>query len=214
VRIGWRLGTILILFAATAAVLHLAPPVTGAVNPASLHAVPPRLGQWSGTDGVPDEILPPDPYEKLSLRRTYRNGDRVAWIAVALFVGQDDEVRRGSINKIYPQRSVSRIEPVSFTVALNGPATNPISLPAVIIHQDSRRLLVAYWHQIGNRAYGNDYRFRFALMRDVVFARRADSMLVRVATPVGSESQVVDDLAVVAALAPDVYTALAKGVGE
>ncbi len=211
-RIGWRLGVILILFAATAGILHFAPPVTSAMNPVSLYAVPPRLGQWSGTDGVPSEILPPDPNEKLSTRRNYRNGEHVAWIVVSLFVGQDDEARRGSINKIYPQRSVSRIESVPFAVALNGSATGAISLPTVIIHQDSRRLLVTYWHQIGNRAYGNEYRFRFALMRDVVFARRADSMLVRIATPVGSE--VADDLAVVAGLAPALYTALARGVGE
>jgi EpsI family protein len=212
VRIGWRLGVILILFAATAGILHLAPPVTGAMNPVSVYAVPSRLGQWSGTDGVPDEILPSDPNEKVSMRRTYRHGDRVAWITVALFVGQDDAIRRGSINKIYPQRSVSRIEPLSFTVALNGSATSSISLPAVIIHQDSRRLLVAYWHQIGNRVYGSEYRFRFAMMRDMVSARRADSLLVRIATPAGPEPELAMDLDMVARLAAEMYPALAGDI--
>jgi EpsI family protein len=210
VRIGWRLGVILILFAATAGLLHMAPPVTDAMKPVSLYAVPMTLGTWSGADGVPEEILPADPNEKLSVRRTYRNGDHVAWITVALFVGQD----RGSINKIYPQRSVNRIEPVTFTAALNGSATSPLVLPAVIIHQDSRRLLVAYWHQIGNRVYGDEYRFRFAQMRDMVFARRADSMLVRIATPAGPAPQLGMDLATVAGLASDMYAALGGDISR
>ena len=209
-RIGWRLGMILILFAATAGILHMAPPVTDAMKPVSVYAVPMTLGTWSGADGVPEEILPTDPSEKLSVRRTYRNRDHVAWITVALFVGQD----RGSINKIYPQRSVNRIEPVTFTAALNGSATSPLVLPAVIIHQDSRRLLVAYWHQIGNRVYGDEYRFRFAQMRDMVFARRADSMLVRIATPAGPAPQLGMDLATVAGLASDMYAALGGDISR
>jgi len=214
VRTGWRLGLTLILFAAGALVLRMAPPVKGAVNPVSLYAVPMTLGTWVGAEGVPEEILPPDPNEKISVRRTYRNGNHLAWVSVALFVGQDDDVRRASINKIYPQRGASLIEPVSFAVLLDGSAAGPITLPAVIVHQDSRRLLVAYWHQIGNRVYGNEYRFRLALMRDVIFARRADALLVRIATPAGPAAQVADDLAVVAGLAPSVYAALGQGASK
>ena len=213
-RIGWRLGVTLILFAAGAIVLRMAPPVKSAVSPASLYAVPMTLGTWVGAEGVPEEILPTDPNEKISVRRTYRNGNHLAWVSVALFVGQDDDARRASINKIYPQRGASLIEPVSFAVPLDGFATGPITLPAVIVHQDSRRLLVAYWHQIGNRVYGNEYRFRLALMRDVVFARRADVLLVRIATSADSQSQVADGLAALARLAPPLYAELARGVGR
>jgi EpsI family protein len=210
VRTGWRLGVTLILFAVSAVVLRMVPPVMGAVNPVSLYAVPMTLGTWVGAEGAPEEILPPDPNEKISVRRTYRNGNHLAWVSVALFVGQDDDARRASTNKIYPQRGASLIESVSFAVPLDGSAARPITLPAVIIHQDSRRLLVAYWHQIGNRVYGNEYRFRLALMRDVIFARRADALLVRIATPAGPATQVADDLAVVAGLAPFIYAALGQ----
>jgi EpsI family protein len=182
--------------------------VTSAVNPVAVYAVPATLGSWYGVEGVPEEILPLDPNERASVRRTYRSGDRVAWVSVALFAGQTQAARQSSINKIFPERSVSRIESVSFAAKLNGAAENSIALPAVIIHQDSRNLLVAYWHQIGNRVYGNDYRFRFALMRDMVFARRADSMLVRIATPAGPEPQLAMDLAMVAGLAAEMYAAL------
>ena len=207
-KTGWRLGVILVLFAAAAAVLHTARPVMSAVNPVAVYAVPATLGSWSGTDGVPEEILPTDPNERVSLRRTYRDGDHIAWVSVALFVGQDDEVRRPSINKIFPGRSVSRIEPVSFAVPLNGPAASPVSLPAVIIHQDSRQLFVAYWHQIGHDVYGGDYGFRFALMRDMVLARRADSLLIRIATPGSPKPQRVADLTRVERLASELYAGL------
>lgn len=213
-RTGWRLGVTLILFAACAVVLRMAPPVKGAVNPVSLYAVPMTLGTWAGAEGVPEEILPPDPNEKISVRRTYRNGNHLAWVSVALFVGQDDDARRASISKIYPQRGASLIEPVSFAVPLSGSAAGPVTLSAVIVHQDSRRLLVAYWHQIGNRVYGNEYRFRIALMRDVIFTRRADALLVRIATPAGPAPQVADDLAVVAGLAPSIYAALGQETGK
>ena len=209
-RTGWRLGVTLILFAVSAVVLRMIPPVMGAVNPVSLYAVPMTLGTWVGAEGAPEEILPPDPNEKISVRRTYRNGNHLAWVSVALFVGQDDDARRASIDKIYPRRGASLIESFSFAAPLDGSAAGPMTLPAVIVHQDSRRLLVAYWHQIGNRVYGNEYRFRLALMRDVIFARRADALLVRIATPAGPATQVADDLAVVAGLAPFIYAALGQ----
>jgi EpsI family protein len=210
VRIGGRLAATLILFASTAVVLHLAPPVKGAVNPVSLDALPTTLGTWSAAEGVPEEVLPSDPNEKLSVRRTYRNGNHVAWVSVALFVGQDGEARRASINKLYPQRSVSLIEPVSFALPLHGPATSPITLPGVIVHQDSRRLLVVYWHQIGKQTYGNEYRFRLALMRDLIFARRADTLLVRIALPATPDRPVREGLDTASELAVPLYAAIVQ----
>lgn len=210
-RLGWRLGVILMLCAATTVVLYLAPPVRSATNPVSVYAVPATLGSWSGSDGVPEEILPVDPNERVSLRRTYHSGDHVAWVSVALFVGQDRESRRASINRIYPQRSVSRIESVAFAAPLNGPASRPIALPAVIIRHDARELLVAYWHQIGTRVYGSEYGFRMALMRNIVWARRADSMLIRIATPWGPTPEVAMDRALVERLAAELYAGLGGG---
>lgn len=213
-RIGWRLSTTLSLFAVTAAILHVAPPVKGAMSPVSLYALPTTPGMWSGVEGAPEDALPIDPNEKFSVRRTYRNGDRVAWVSVALFGDQDGEARRASINKIYPLRNVSIIEPVSLIVSLNGPVTSPVALRAVVIHQGSQQLLVAYWHQIGNQVYGNDYRFRFALMREVIFARRGDSLLVRIATPASPEFRRADDLTAMAELASSIHGALTQEIGK
>jgi hypothetical protein len=50
------------------------------------------------------------------------------------------------------------------------------------------------------------------LMRDMVFARRADSLLVRIATPAGPEPQLAMDLDMVAGLASEMYAALAGDI--
>jgi EpsI family protein len=209
-KMGWRLGVTLLLLGAGAAVLHFAPPVTADVNPSWFFSLPMAIGEWDGADGVPDDILPGDPSEKLSVRRTYKSGGRVAWVSVSLFVSQDDEARRGSINKVYPQRNVSLIEAVPFTARLGMPSASVITLPAVLVHLESERqqLLVAYWHQIGNNVYGSEYAFRLALMRDLIFTRRADTLLIRIATPSSRGRPVSEDLSVVASLAPSVYAAL------
>ena len=211
---GWRLGMILVLFGAGAAVLHLAPPVKAAVNPVLPYALPMMIGEWSGADGVPDDILPRDPSEKLSVRRTYRASGQVAWVSVSLFVAQDEESRRGSVNKIYPQHNVRLIEAVPFTVRLGAPSVSPVSLPAVLVHHESARLLVAYWHQIGNSVYGSEYGFRLALMRNLILTRRADTLLIRIATPASRERPVADDLAVVTSIAPTVHAALSLETGK
>ena len=211
---GWRLAVTLLLFGGGAAWLQLAPPVKAAVNPVSLYALPMTLGEWSGADGVPDEILPKDPSEKLSVRRTYRGVGHVAWVSVSLFAGQDEEARRGSINKIYPQRNVSLIEAIPFTVRLGAPSVSPVTLPAVLIRKEYEPFLVAYWHQIGSSVYGGEYGFRLALMRDLIFARRADSLLIRIATPASPRGPVADDLAVVTGLAPLVHAALRQEIGR
>ena len=106
---------------------------------------------------------------------------------------------------------MSRIESVAFAAPLNGPASRPIALPAVIIRHDARELLVAYWHQIGTRVYGSEYGFRMALMRNIVWARRADSMLIRIATPWGPTPEVAMDRALVERLAAELYAGLGGG---
>jgi EpsI family protein len=212
VRIGWRLGVTLVLFGLGALALNMPVSVKGAVEPVSLHAVPVTLGTWTGTDGAPEEALPSDPNEKAAVRRTYRSGSQVAWVSIALFVGQNNDARRASINKIYPQRNVSLIQPLRITVSLDGPAASPVALPVVAIHQESQRLVVVYWHQIGRQSFGNEYRFRLALTREILFAHRADSILVRIAAPGSDRSGTAQALETVSALAPLLYSAMNESI--
>jgi EpsI family protein len=208
----WRLAITLALLGAGAAALHVAPPVRETVRPGALYGLPASLGSWAGTEGAPETALPADPGERVAVRRTYRSGERMAWVSVALFAGQDNSARRPSHNLIYPQEGASLIERVPFTVALNGTPGSALAMPALVVHRGPQRLLVAYWHQVGRRAYGSEYGFRLVLLRDILLSRQADSLLVRIAVPVGGPQGVPDALATVADLAPRLHAALAEAL--
>jgi len=202
---GRRLTVILGLLAVTAAVVHLTPSVRECSSPAALDDLPAALSGWSSVDVIPDGILPVDLNETAGLRRTYQSGQRVAWVSVAMFTRQDQPDRRASINRIYPDKDVSLLEAVPLSLPVNG-STVPVT--AVVVSGPARRFIVVYWHQIGHRMYASESRFRLALMREVVFARRGDSLLVRIAVPV-APGGVSASLTTTAELAPALSAALA-----
>jgi len=202
----WRLGIVLGLLVAAAGVVHGTPPVPEREGPGVLDGLPTTLTGWTGTDGVPESLLPPDPREKAAVRRTYRSGQRIAWISLALFTRQDDPLRRVSINRIYPEQQVALVEPVDITVALDG--SSPTTLRARVIHRGSEQHAIVYWHQIQRRTYGGEYWFRWALMRRTLVARRGDSILVRIAVPV-DQANLSRSLGSVAELGPPLHAAVA-----
>jgi EpsI family protein len=211
VRNSWRLGVVLGLLAGAAGVVYGTPPVPERAGPDVLDRLPTTLTGWTATDGVPASLLPPDPRERAAVRRTYRSGQRIAWISVALFTRQDDPLRRVSVNRIYPEQQVALVEPVAITVALDG--SSPTTLRARVIHRGSEQHAIVYWHQIQRRTYGSEYSFRWALMRRTLVARRGDSVLVRIAVPV-DQADLSRSLGSVAELAPPLHAALAGILSE
>lgn len=123
-----------------------------------------------------------------------------------MFTRQDDPLRRASINRIYAEEHVALVERVDLAVALDG--SSPTALPAMVIHRGGRQLVVVYWHQLGRRAYGSEYWFRWALMRRILVTRRGDSVLVRIAVPVNQTDGLSRSFEVVAELGPPLYAAM------
>jgi EpsI family protein len=207
----WRLGIVLGLLAGAAGVVYGTPPVPEREGPGVLDRLPTTLTGWTATDGIPESLLPPDPRERAAVRRTYRSGQRIAWISVALFTRQDDPLRRVSVNRIYPEQQVALVEPVDITVALDG--SSPTTLRARVIHRGSEQHAIVYWHQIQRRTYGSEYWFRWALLRRTLVARRGDSILVRIAVPVDQADR-SRSLGSVAELGPPLHAALARILSE
>lgn len=204
----WRFGIVLGLLAGAVGVVYGTPPVPERETAGMLDRLPTALAGWTATDGIPESLLPPDPREMAAVRRTYRSGQRLAWISVALFTRQDEPVRRASINYIYPARRVALVEPVDITVALEGS-----SLRVRVIHRGSEQRAIVYWHQIERRTYGDEYSFRWALMRRLIVARRGDSVLVRIAVPV-DQTGLGPSLGSVAEIGPPLHAALARILSE
>jgi EpsI family protein len=200
-----RLLAVLALLVLAAGAIVLSPRVRECPRAAPLDGLSTILAGWTDADGIPDEALPVDPSEVAAVRRTYRSGPRVAWISVALFTRQDDPQRRASINRIYAEQDVSRVERATLPAA--GARPN-----AVVVSRRDRRVVVAYWYQIGSRTYASETRFRLALMREILLARRGDSLLVRVAVPVDPDG-VAASLASAAELAAALRVALLAGPG-
>lgn len=200
-----RLIAVLALLVLAAGAIVLTPRVRECQRAAPLEGLPTILAGWTDADGIPDETLPIDPSEVAAVRRTYRSGPRVAWVSVALFTRQDDPERRASINRIYPEQDVSRVE----RAALPGASPRP---NAVVVSRRDRRVVVAYWYQIASRTYASETRFRLALMREVLLARRGDSLLARVAVPVAPDG-IAASLASAAELAAALRLALVGGPG-
>ncbi|HKX02626.1 MAG TPA: EpsI family protein, partial [Methylomirabilota bacterium] len=198
-----RLIAVLALLALAAGAIVLTPRVRECPRAAPLEGLPTILAGWTDADGIPDETLPIDPSEVAAVRRTYRSGPRVAWVSVALFTRQDDPERRASINRIYPEQDVSRVE----RAALPGASPRP---NAVVVSRRDRRVVVAYWYQIAGRTYASETRFRLALMREILLARRGDSLLARVAVPVAPDG-IAASLASASELAAALRLALVGG---
>jgi EpsI family protein len=200
-----RLIAVLALLVLAAGAIVLTPRVRECPRAAPLEGLPTILAGWTDADGIPDETLPIDPSEVAAVRRTYRSGPRVAWVSVALFTRQDDPERRASINRIYPEQDVSRVERAALPGA--GPRPN-----AVVVSRRDRRIVVAYWYQIASRTYASETRFRLALMREILLARRGDSLLARVAVPVAPDG-IAASLASASELAAALCLALVGGPG-
>jgi EpsI family protein len=200
-----RLIAVLALLVLAAGAIALTPRVRECPRAAPVEGLPTILAGWTDADGIPDETLPIDPSEVAAVRRTYRSGPRVAWVSVALFTRQDDPERRASINRIYPEQDVSRVERAALPTA--SPRPN-----AVVVSRRDRRVVVAYWYQIAGQTYASETRFRLALMREILLARRGDSLLARVAVPVAPDG-IAASLASAAELAAALRLALVGGPG-
>lgn len=207
-----RLAVVLGLLAGVGGAVHCLPPVRDRKAPALEAALPRTLGAWAATDVVPETVLPLDDHEADAVRRTYRDGRRVAWVSVARFTDQDEPRRRISVQRIYPEIHVERIELTELAMELDRPG--PTTVPARLIHRGGRQYVVAYWYQIGSRVYGGDYRYRWALVRRILLARRGDSLLIRIAVSVDRDQGLSRSLSVAAELGPPLYAAIADTFSE
>jgi EpsI family protein len=206
----WHLSVTLALLAIAGVAIHLTPAVPDSEPSRSVISIPETLGGWTSTEGAPEALLAQDPNEKVSVRRTYRYSDHVAIVSVALFTRQDDPARRASINLIYPQRGASLIERLSFELKLGRNGEKSVSLPTLVVHDGDRLLAALYWHQIGKETYSSEYRLRLVLLGQILFARRANMLLVRIAVPATGTEGVPAALRTASEIAPLLYKAIAE----
>jgi EpsI family protein len=207
---NWHLSVTLSLLAVAGAAIHLTPAVPDKESSRLIVSIPETVAGWTSTEGAPEALLPQDPNEKSALRRTYRKDGCEAFVSIALFTRQDDPGRRSSINLIHPLRGTSLIESSWLDLKFGQPGEKVASLPAAVIREGNRRLAVLYWHQIGRQTYSSAYRLRLVLLGRILFARRADMLLVRIAVPAAGEEGAPAALRTASEIAPLLYKAIAE----
>jgi len=181
-----------------------------------LASIPTTLGGWTATDdAVPPEVVTPDPSAAARLRRTYRKGDLVVWVAVDYYADQNDAKRPSVSNLIYPGRGWSSLSERSY--AIPGMTEPGSSLPANLVTMTAAgdRRATLYWYQLDGRAIASDHWYRaFVLYRRLVL-HRVDGALVRVTSSMSTarDSQVLESLGdFVHAFQPALVGALTKDV--
>ncbi|MGH7393307.1 MAG: exosortase-associated EpsI family protein [Candidatus Rokuibacteriota bacterium] len=206
-----RLAVVLALAGAAGALIALAPRAEERGD-LGFRGHSPDIPGWTVTDGAPEWALPVDTRQTSGIRLTYRRGAQTLWVSLALFTRQDDAGRRASV--VYPEEGTSYIERADLPIRLLGEPETLVDVPILIGHKGERRLLMAYWHQLGRRAFGSQYTYRLELLREVLVDRTADAGLVRVAAALGPGAPLPRALGAVAEVAPHLHAATSRALSR
>lgn len=186
---GWHLATLLALLGLAASLAYV-PLKTSPRTPArSLANFPSVIGEWVGSPGAPIDVLPDDPRARETERWSYRNRDRVVWVAVAFYDSRNDDLSRPSINHIAPERGVSGLRWRVLPINVNGPEKPAISVNQTLTKMSDTRVEMLFWYQLGSEALADHYLFRLKSFLNTLQGRDKSLMLVRVATVLGSSQE-------------------------
>jgi len=153
---------------------------------------PHQLGVWRGTD-VP---IPRDVLETLGkgdfLWRTYQE-DASPLSQVDLFMAYFPSQRAGdtihSPQNCLPGSGWFPLESTRIMLALPGQV--PFASNRYLVARRDDRTLVLYWYWAHDRAVASEYWAKFYLVADAIRLNRSDGAMIRVTTPLRSET--VDD---------------------
>jgi EpsI family protein len=93
-------------------------------------------------------------------------------------------------------------------ISLTGPGGNPIRVNRYVLANGDQKLLALYWYQAHGRVVASEYSAKFYLVTDAMRLNRTDGSLVRIITPIVSESDSVAAEARVEQFASSIFPSL------
>jgi EpsI family protein len=148
---------------------------------------PPQVGEWKGIDvPIPSDvrqILGPGDF----LERLYESPSRPT---IDLFITYFPSQRTGDTIHS-PQNCLpgSGWMPVSNNrVTLRGPRGETIRANRYLIARGDDRQLVVYWFQAHGHTEASEYEAKVRMVADAIRLNRTDGALVRITTPVATDS--------------------------
>jgi len=152
-----------------------------------LAAMPLQIGQWTGRDAPP---LGEDVLQQLGadeyVNRTYvgRTG-----VLIGLYVGYYGSQRQGdtihSPRNCLPGAGWLPVEDGIFRMPADD---REVAVNRTVVQKGLDREIVLYWYQGRGRVVGDEYVNKFWLMLDAARLRRTDGGLVRLITPIVTDS--------------------------
>jgi len=146
-----------------------------------------NIGPWAMVKEYP---LAPDAAALLkaddTLSRDYQ-GPALEELFIAFFKSQRAGVTPHSPKMCLPANGWE--EESSRIISVNVPGElSPIPVNRYIVEKEDQRKLVLYWFQNWHRATADEYLSRLYLIYDSIRYRRSDEALIRVVTPITSET--------------------------
>jgi EpsI family protein len=153
-----------------------------------LAAMPLQIAQWSGRDATPfaDDVL-----EQLGADEyVNRNYVGQSGVPIALYAGYYASQRQG--DSIHSPRNClpgGGWQPVEAGRIRLQAAGHPVTVNRYIVQKGLDREVVLYWYQGRGRITAGEYANKFWLMLDAARLHRSDGGLVRLITPVVTDTE-------------------------
>lgn len=185
--IAWRrFVPVVLLLAATAALLHARGAIETVPPHVELASFPAEIDRWHGTD-VPMSsdtlaVLGPGQF----LVRDYRRsaGEPYVNLYVAYFPSQKTGDTIHSPQNCLPGAGWTPLQAGHISLPRNDGTT--ITVNRFIISKGVVRQLVLYWYQAHDRVTPSEYWAKIYLVTDAIRMNRTDGALVRVVTPIAN----------------------------
>lgn len=156
--------------------------------PGDLKEIPMNFIGWACTEGVSTEGTYLDPGSDLSLSRTCKDG---AGQEIFLYIGYFSKHKVGrhvlSPKLHYPDDRWNYARSEYLRVIQEREENKPTWVGSVIIQKGDQRQLLTYWYQVRKEVYSNEYRFRWAMMADILLRQKVEVFVIRIASPLTSK---------------------------
>jgi EpsI family protein len=196
-----------LMLAATAAVQQRTSATVEVAPARALFAFPDRLGEWMPASEPEETLVERDGKADESLLRSYRRGNETLILSLTYYRRQWETRRLLAASHLLPEGGW--IEPRRGTIRLplEGGA---IDAATVVMRRGGKLWALAYWYQLGDRAYASDLPYRAALLGRSLWRGRSEGTLVKIVAVMPERD--ADPFALHRAFARDLYPELLRTV--
>ena len=166
------------LLCVTGILLQLQGPVEDAAPLHRLETFPVALGGWIRADSVDDDGLAPDLQAEQRLARTFTRGATTLKVYVGCYRKQPPPSEL-----FLPSRGWTTLERRLAVISLDARGAQSLGANLEVLQTEDQRIVLLYWYQIDAQSIAGEHWYRALLLWNRFVHGRAESALVRIASP-------------------------------